>query len=160
MSGTELPDGYLVAAAWFQAQLGLPGTQVGQILPPRTLADGRTASPWITSGGFLQLTSVSALASADELEIYSDVFQLDAYAARPDSVKPPYGAASLLCQRAYAATKARAGCAVFPTLPAAYVRAHVRDVNGITRPRRFPGADATGLARFQCEVMINWTLYP
>lgn len=163
MTGTELPDAYLVAAAWFRQMLGLDGTQVGQILPPRTVKqpDGSvTVNPWITAGGFLELTSVSALAHPDELEIYQDVFQLDAYAAHANSVKPPYGIASLLCERAYAATKARAGCSVFPTLPAAYVRAHVRTVNGITRPRRFPDADATGLARFQCEVMIDWTLFP
>jgi hypothetical protein len=159
MTGTELPDSYLVAAAWFRQLLGLDSSRVGQILPPRKLADGSTA-PWVTDGGFLELTSVSALASADELELYQDVFQVDAYAAKADSVKPPYGVASLLCERAYAATKARAGCSLFPTLPAAYVRAHVRTVNGITRPRRFPDADATGLARFQCEVMIDWTLFP
>lgn len=158
MTGTELPDAYLVAAAWFRQMLGLDSTQVGQILPPR--GTPAVPAPWITAGGFLELTSVSALAHPDELEIYQDVFQVDAYAARPNSVKPPYGIASLLCERAYAATKARAGCSVFPTLPAAYVRAHVRTVNGITRPRRFPDADATGLARFQCEVMIDWTLFP
>jgi hypothetical protein len=159
MTGAELPDAYLVASAWFRQLLGLDGTQVGQILPPRKQPDG-TASPWMTNGGFLELTSVSALAHPDELEIYQDVFQVDAYAARPDSVKPPYGVASQLCQRAYDATKQRSGCSVSPTLPSAYKRAHVRTVNGVTRPRRFPDADATGLARFQCEIMIDWTLFP
>lgn len=158
MTATEFPDSYLVLAAWFRQLLGLSSTQVGQILPPR--GTQAAPAPWITGGGFLQLTSVSALAHPDELEIYQDVFQVDAYAAKPSSVKPPYGIASLLCERAYAATKQRAGCSLFPALPAAYVRAHVRTVNGITRPRRFPDADATGLARFQCEVMINWTLFP
>jgi len=163
MTGTQLPDSYLVLSAWLRQLLGLDSSRVGQILPPRSVLqpDGSvTVNPWVTDGGFLELTSVSALAHPDELEIYQDVFQVDAYAAKADSVKPPYGVASLLCERAYAATKARVGCSISPTLPAAYVRAHVRTVNGITRPRRFPDSDATGLARFQCEVMIDWTLYP
>jgi hypothetical protein len=167
VTGAKLPDSYLVMAGWLQAQLGLDGTRVGQILPPRTVPDPSDPSgqatlpaPWITGGGFLMLTSVSALAHPDELEIFQDVFQVDAYAAVAGSVKPPYGLASELAQRGYAATKQRSGCGVFPPLPAAYQRAQVRTVNGVTRPRRFPDADATGLARFQFELMINWTLFP
>lgn len=165
MTGTRLPDSYLVTAGWLQAQLGLDGTRVGQILPPRTVPDPSDPSatlpaPWVTAGGFLALTSVSALAHPDELEIYQDVFQVDVYAAAAGSAKPPYGLASELAERGYAATKQRSGCATFPPLPTAYRRAQVRTVNGVTRPRRFPDADATGLARFQFDLMINWTLFP
>ncbi len=160
MSGTELPDAYLVAAGWLRQQLGLDGTQVGQILPPRTVGSPPMDAPWVSAGGFVQLTHTSALASADELELRQDVFAADCFACRPNSVKPAYGIASLLAERAYATTKQRPGCETFPPLPTQYVRAHVRTVNGITRPRRFPDAESTGLARFQFEFVINWTLYP
>lgn len=161
MTATLYPDATLVACSWFRQMLGLDATRVGPVLPPPTerRPDGSTVTkPWVTAGGFIQLTAITGVDSAEELEVYRDLVQVDCYAIVPGSAKPPIAMASDLAQRAHLVTKRRDGCGVYPVLPPKYFTAHVRSVTTQSRPRPLREPAATGSSRFQFDVWLNWSI--
>ena len=160
MTATLYPDSVLVACGWFRTMLGLDATRVGPVLPPPSEKVGGviTPKPWVTSGGFIQLTAITGVDSAEELEIYRDLVQVDCYAIAQNSAKPPIAVASDLAQRAHLATKRRSGCEMYPPLPPKYHTAYVRSVTTQSRPRPLREPDASGSSRFQFDVWVNWSI--
>lgn len=158
MTATLYPDSVLVACGWFRTMLGLTAAQVGPVLPPPSEGNPPVAKPWVTNGGFIQLTAITGVDSAEELEVYRDLVQVDCYAIVPGSAKPPIAVASDLAQRAHLATKKRAGCQMYPPLPAKYHTAYVRSVTTQSRPRPLHEPGASGSSRFQFDVWVNWSI--
>jgi len=145
----HLPTNELVGVHWIKAVEGIPENSVASKLP----AD---ASTW-EAKGFVQVQ----LASGNP-DVYTPqrqpVFQINCWAAKPNSEKPPWGKANDLAELIVNATwdKRYWGHLV---LPATHDDARVLGSKALTEPRRVLGDEA----RFACytfDLQLFWVRKP
>jgi hypothetical protein len=141
----HLPTNELVGVHWIRSIEGIPTNQVNTDLP----ADNTT---WEVSG-FVQVT----LAGGSP-DVYTPqnqpVFQVDCWAAKPNSEKPPWGKANNLAEIIKAACYDKRYWG-FLALPATHQNARVLGSVATTEPRRVQGDEA----RFACytfDLQLFW----
>lgn len=149
----------MVARAWIgsiPAVEAVAGTDmVGETLPPDAGANGSPA-PW-TQTGFVTLAVVGG--SPDiYLPVKKPVFQVDAWAAKPGSNRPPWNRANVLMETIRAATQQRTGFNRLLTLTdngTGYPSAVVDSAYFLTEPHR-DYADAADYAHYIANVQFVW----
>lgn len=154
-----LPTNELVAVAWLgsiPALQPLGGTQmVATTLPADVNADG-TVAAW-TQTGFITVTVVGG--SPDPyLPVKRPVLQVDCWATRPGSSKPPWGQANVLAETIRYATLQRLGFNRPLTLTVSsvsYPGAVVISAYLATEFRRIY-SDAADYARYQGDLALTW----
>lgn len=145
------PDASLVADAWLKLVSSLPASCVGPTLPA---ARATPAPPWTTQG-FLQHTPVGG-ASDVHVPRRRSVMQVDAWAVLLDSRAVPWGRASKLIERVWAATYGvEANQERLLEVPAGYAPARLLTVRALGEPVKVPGDDA-GFAHFRMDVEFTW----
>jgi len=156
----NLPTDELVGCAWVASIEGFSPSIVATQLPDPALKDGSPA-PWVVTPpyGFVQVTVVGG----DEdplLPIYRPVFQLDCWATKPGSNKPPWYRANRLARNISVATRNRINVSRLLTISAngvQYPSAMVQAATVLTSPRRM-WDDAGDFARYTMDVRMQWIM--
>lgn len=145
MNVAFLPTNELVGIHWIKSITGIPTNSVGTTLP----ADNST---WEASG-FIQVQ----LASGNP-DLYTPqnqpVFQVDCWAAKPNSQKPPWGKANNLAEIIKAATYDKTYWGSL-ALPATHDDARVLGSVAVTEPRRVLGDEAR-FANYTFDLQLFW----
>jgi len=145
----------LAAVAWIGSIPDLSAQMVATTLPPDANADGSPASWLIT--GFITVAVVGG--SPDiYLPVKKPVIQVDCWAARPGSNKPPWGQANVIAETIRYATLQRTGFNRPLTLGAngiPYPGAVVTSAYFATEFRRLY-SDAADYARYQADMALCW----
>ena len=155
----RLATSELVAIAWIgsiPAIVELAGTQmVATTLPPDVNPDN-TPAAWLRTG-FITVTVVGG--SPDiYLPVKKPVIQVDCWAARPGSNRPPWWQANVIAETIRYATLQRTGFNRPLTLGAnnvSYPGAVVMAAYFLTEWRRLY-SDAADYARYQADMAMTW----
>jgi hypothetical protein len=149
----------LVAVAWLgsiPAIEAVGGTQlVATTLPPDAGPDGKAAA-W-TSTGFITVAVVGGSPNA-YIPVKQPVFQVDCWATRPGSNRPPWDRANLLMETIRYATLQRTGFNRVLALSARgvqYPSAVVDSACFLTEPHR-DYSDAADYARYIVNLQLIW----
>ena len=145
----------LVAAAWIGSVPGLSPAMVGEQLPPDVNPDGSPAG-WLTTG-FVTVAVVGGAPDAEQ-PLNKPVMQVDCWATRPGSNKPPWFLAAAIAGAIRRATWDRYRISRPLTI----------NVNGVVYPPAvvksayLPTAfrrvydDAGDYARYQGDLALTW----
>lgn len=150
MPVTLLPTSELVAVSWLGSVQGLTPQQVATTLP----SDDTT---W-AKAGFVTVAVVGGSPNI-YLPIKSPVFQVDCWAVKPGSGRPPWWQANNLAELIRYATLQRTGINRLLTISAngvTYPPAVVQTAYLLTEPRR-SYADAADYALYTADLAIEWT---
>lgn len=145
----------LVAAAWIGSIKNLSTSMVATTLPPDVNPDESPAA-WLQTG----FVTVSVVGGSPDiyLPVKKPVIQVDCWAARPGSGKPPWGQANVIAETIRYATLQRTGFNRVLSLGAngaSYPGAVVTSAYFATEFRRLY-SDAADYARFQADMQISW----
>lgn len=144
-----LPHTELVARAWI---LSIPGmlASVGTTLP------GDIAT-W-AEHGFYQLSLAGGRRDRDVPQSRS-LIQVDAFAATPNSGRPPWSKANQMAEvivaQTYGSVDDPTPAARVVTLPTGYQQARVQTVEVTSEPRRMLGDEAR-IAHYSLDMIITW----
>jgi hypothetical protein len=160
MAGTLplLATDELVAIAWISSITGLSPDIVATQLPAPARKDG-TPADWVSAPpfGFVVVSAVGG--NPDEsLPVNRPVIQVDCWATKPGSNKPPWGRANRIAQAIVAATQDRVTIPRHLTLNAngvIYPPAVVQGAKVMTTPRR-TFDDVGDFARYQLDLWLQW----
>lgn len=143
------PTSQVVLEAWLAQRVdGLDASMVGANLP-------KDPKAWATAG-FLQARTIVGGTPLVDIPLRRPVFQLDAWAAKAGSNRPPWGTANRLVELVRIATEADAALYGRPvTLPTGYGPARVQAVYLLTEPRQINN-DPSGYARFTMSIACDW----
>lgn len=144
-----LPTNELVGIHWIKSLAGIPTNSVGTTLP----ADNST---WEASG-FIQVQMASGNPDL-YLPMNQPVLQIDCWAAKPNSEKPPWGKANNLAEIIKAATYDKQYWGPL-TLPATHENARVLGSVAVTEPRRVLGDEAR-FANYTFDLQLIWVRNP
>lgn len=142
------PNSSLVAVAWLKTLPGVDSRYVATQLPPSNFTFG--------TSGFCVVTVVGGSPDAYLPEGHP-VLQVDIYAIKEGSARPPWNACEDI---AVAVTKACEGNGLFReelTLPGTYMPARVLQGQVIGEPKRAYG-DGGSLAHIRVEIELHWTV--
>jgi hypothetical protein len=137
----------LVVQAWVASLPDFSADMVGAVLPQDT-------SGW-SQTGFIQAAAVSGGVPDPDTGLRRSVVQMDCWAVRPGSAKPPWFRANQLTEAVLASCVDGGGQQATVDLGPHYDPARVLTVRALGEPRRIWGDDA-GYARFQVDVEIVW----
>lgn len=137
----------LVVQAWLASLPGLDAGMVGAVLPQDT-------SGWAQTG-FVQATTVGGTPDQDTGLRPAHV-QIDCWAVKPGSSKPPWFRANQLAELIVAACVDGTGQQATLTLGPSYDPARVLTVRPLGEPRRAPGDDG-GFARYLFDIAVTWS---
>jgi hypothetical protein len=154
----NLPTDELVTVAWIATIPGFSADFVATQLPPSANKDGTPAAWTVTPPfGFVTVTVVGG--SEDPiLPIYRPVMQIDCWATRQGSNKPPWYRANRLAKHISAATREMPAGPRRLAISAngvAYPPASVQRAQMMTSPRRMYD-DAGDMARYQFDLGLQW----
>jgi hypothetical protein len=144
------PTGELVAVAFLGSVQGLSPQMVATTLP----ADDTT---WAATG-FVTVAVVGGSPNI-YLPVKSPVFQVDCWAVKPGSGKPPWWKANAIAEAIRYATLQRTGLNRVLAINAngvSYPSAVVQSACLLTEPRRMY-ADSADYALYSCDVQMTWT---
>jgi hypothetical protein len=145
----KVPTSELVAVAWIGSIPGLSTQMVATQLP----ADDTS---WAATG-FVTVTVVGGSPNI-YLPVKCPVFQVDCYAVKPGSNKPPYWRANVLAETIRYATLQRTGFNRLLSLTAgnaSYPSATVQTAYLTTEPRRHYG-DIGDYAGYTFDLALEW----
>jgi hypothetical protein len=146
--GPYPPTNELVAQAWLsQRVVGVSPGQVATTLPKDTAA-------W-ADAGFIQVQALPGGSVDIDTYIRHPVVQLDFYATRPNSDKPPWNLANRLVELVRIATEDAQEYGKPVDLPPDYMAARVLAVYPIGEPTRVTD-DPSGYARFTLDLAVDW----
>ncbi|RAJ70280.1 hypothetical protein K378_01445 [Streptomyces sp. Amel2xB2] len=137
----------LVAVAWLRSLDGIEPGQVATTLPSKT-------ADW-AENGFLQVTPGIGGSMQLHYALREPVVQVEAYAARLDSGKPPWNVAASLMEAVVAGTYDEANLQRTLTLPGAFPAARVLTAHFVSEPRRMPD-DVASYARYVADLALHW----
>jgi hypothetical protein len=145
----------LVIAAWIGSIEHLSPQMVATQLPASVNADGTVAS-WVQTG----FVTVSVVGGSPDiyLPVKKPVIQVDTWATKPGSNKPPWWQANVLAETIRYATLQRTGFNRPLTLTVngvSYPGAVVTSAYFATEFRRI-GDDQADYARYQADMQISW----
>ena len=149
------PTDEVVATAWIASVPGLSTSMVGTQLPPDVNADG-TVAGWVSTG-FVSVAVVGGTPD-DLLPVQHPVMQVDCWATKPGSNKPPWNMAAAITQAILRATWDRYHIPRTLTLSAngvTYPSAVVRSAYMATTFRRVYD-DAGDYARYTGDLALTW----
>ena len=152
-----LPTDVLVASAWLARVPGLSPDMTGPELPPGVLPNG-TAAPWIRTG----FVTVQAVGGGPDpyLPRQTPVLQVDCWAVKPGSSRPPWNLAEALGQAVTVATWQRTGFNV-PVIPVVngvgYPAAVVQGAYLASGFKRLY-ADSADYARVTANLALSWVM--
>lgn len=144
-----LPNNELVCKAWLHAIPGLAGVEVVTTFPT-----DEVAFPLLQDRGIIQATVVSGTPDM-YVPQNQPIFQLDCWAAKPNSEKPHWGKANQLAEVIKAACVGRRGSWGRVALPAAFEDARVQVANVTREPRRIVRDDAR-FGGYTLDVQLFW----
>lgn len=152
MAVTLLTTSELAAIAWIGSIQGFSTQMVATQLP----ADNTT---WAATG----FVTVAVVGGSPDiyLPVKKPVLQVDCYAVKPGSNKPPWWKANVLAERIRYATLARTGFNRLLTPSAngvAYPSANVRAAYLVTEPRRVFG-DLSDYAIYSMDLLLEWATH-
>ena len=154
---TPLPTDELVAVAWIGSIPGLTPQMVATQLPEDANKDG-TPADWVVKGrGFITVAVVGGTPSPD-LPQSRPVMQVDCWAVKPGSNKPPWGIANRLAMLVKTATWDRIQIPRKLTITVngvLYPPAAVQAASLLTEPRRITD-DPGDYARYQFDLALSW----
>jgi hypothetical protein len=133
------PNTELVSVSWLRSIPGIDN--VGTTLPKDI------------SEGFVQVTVVGGTPDKD-LPMARPVIQIDTWAGKANSNKPPWGHANSLAELIRMATFAPDVSRLLTMGVGGYEKARVLSAYPVTEPRRIP--DEGGYARYQFDLQIHW----
>jgi hypothetical protein len=145
----------LVAQFWIGTIPGLSTQMVATQLPDAEDKRGNPA-PWVATG-FITVHVVGGSPNI-YLPVKNPVMQLDFYATRPGSDKPPWGVANVLAETVRYATLQRTGFNRVLNLMAGnttYPPAVVKSAYFMTEPRRAYG-DVGDYGHYQVDMAMTW----
>lgn len=137
----------LVVQAWLASLPGLDSGMVGATLPQDTTGWAET--------GFVQATTAAGGGPDPYTGLRRAWTQLDCWACRPGSGKPPWYRANQLAETILAACLTGAGQQDTVDLGPHYDPARILTARALTEPRRVPG-DSGGYARYTFDTEIVW----
>ena len=145
----------LVAVAWIGSITNLSPQMVATTLPPDANPDGSPAS-WLQTG----FVTVSVVGGSPDiyLPVKKPVIQVDCWAARPGSNRPPWWQANVLAETIRYATLQRTGFNRTLELAAngaTYPSAVVTSAYFMTEFRRLY-SDVADYARFTADLHLIW----
>ena len=149
------PTSELVAVAWLSTIDGLTSAMVATTLPPDVAPDN-TPAAWVSTG-FITVSVVGGSPNY-QLPVKKPVMQIDTWATKPGSNKPPWGMANALAETVRYATLDRYHISRPLTITAngvAYPGANVMSAWVMTEPRRLY-SDAADYAHYSFDVMFEW----
>lgn len=154
------PNDELVAAAWLASIPGLSPAMVATTLPPDV--DPRTGNPaaWVTTG-FVTVSVAGGNPDA-MLPVNRPVMQVDCWATRPGSNKPPWWQAAAIASVIRRATWNLVAIPRPLTITAngvAYPGAIVRAAYMATAFRRLY-ADSADYAQYSGDLALDWIKVP
>ena len=144
--GTAPATAEVVLAAWLRGLNLAAGA--GHHLPTDN-------STWATSGYLLVPLGAVGGGRDYDTTMEHPVMQVDAYAAAPDSGKPPWAKAGVLAQRVIRATDDESLVKVSPTLPSAYAPVRVLELY-LVGPPPHPLPDVSSYARYTFNLAMHW----
>ena len=136
----------LVAQAWLSGLPGFSTGMVGAVLPQAT--DG-----WATTG-FVQVQPVTGGIDPSS-GLRTPHVQVDCWAVKPGSAKPPWYKANQLAETVIAATIDGTGQQTPVDLGTHYDPARILTVVALGEPRRVPDPDGS-YARYSLDLAISW----
>lgn len=142
------PNTELVAIAWIASVPGLSSDMVATTLPD--------PGAW-SRDGFVTVTGGVGTTALD-VPARSPVIQIDCYAVRQSSGKPPWGRVDLLCEHIIAETRERDRAVrdlAITAGPVTYPPARVSGVRALTEPRRAYG-DPADWAHKLFDLQLTW----
>lgn len=148
------PSDEMVAAAWIGSIPGLSPAMVGEQLPP-DVVDG-TVAAWVATG-FVTVSVVGGTPD-DLLPVNRPVVQVDCWATRPGSNKPPWPDANAIALAIRRATWDRYRISrplAISVNGVAYPSAVVRSAYMATSFRRIYD-DQGDYARYQADLALTW----
>lgn len=146
--GPYLPTTGVVAVSWMRQRVpGVAPSQVASELPAEL-------AKWADEG-FIQMREIpGAQANVDLPQARGPVLQVDFWACKPGSAKPPWNLAARLVELVRAAIEDQEyGQAV--ALPPSFLGARVQAVYFIGEPSRVDD-DPSGFARFTADLRVDW----
>lgn len=150
-----LPTSELVAVAWIGSVPNLSPQMVATQLPSDVNSDG-TVAAWVRTG----FVTVSVVGGSPDiyLPVKQPVIQVDTWATKPGSNKPPWWMANVLAETIRYATWQRIGWNRPLTLTAggvSYPGAVVTSAYFATEFRRLYD-DQADYARYQADLAMSW----
>lgn len=151
------PTAELVAVSWIASIEGIGPDIVATQTPPDANPDN-TPAEWVTRGqGFVQVTAVGG--NPDPLlPVHRTVCQVDCYAVKPGSNKPPWEIANVLAETIVFATWDRIGTMRQLDITVRgqqYPPAVVQGAKVLTDPRR-TWADSGAYAHYSMDLWLQW----
>ncbi len=154
----NMPTDELVAVAWLSTVPGLSSSIVATQLPPDTIKGNQPAA-WVVTAPYGFVTTTVVGGGPDPLlPISRPVMQVDCWATRPGSNKPPWNRANRLATAIWKATLDRRTIARPLTISAngvVYPIAAVQGARIVSTPRRVYD-DAGDYARYQFDLWLQW----
>ncbi len=154
----NLDSDELVAVAWIASIDGFNASFVATQLPEPADAKGQPAS-WVTTPPYGFVT-VSVVGGSEDplLPIHRPVMQVDCWALRPGSGKPPWNTANRLASHIIAASRNGQATPRRLTISANgvdYPAATVQGAKALTSPRRILD-DAGDFAHYSLDLWLQW----
>lgn len=154
----DLPTDELVTIAWIGSIPGLSIDIVATTLPPDADKSNQAVG-WVVTPpfGFVTVTVVGGSSDA-ELPVHRPVMQVDCWATRAGSNKPPWNRANKIATAIQYAAWQRTGVNRLLALTAKgvdYGRASVQSARVVAKPRRIRD-DPGSYARYQLDVQFQW----
>lgn len=144
--------------AWIATVPGFSPDMVATQLPEA--ADPNTNAPaeWVARGkGFITVSVVGG--NPDPLlPVHRPVLQVDCWAVKPASDRPPWGVANVLAENVVFATWDRIGISRLLRISAGgieYPSASVQGASVVTAPRRLTD-DVGKFARYSLDLRLQW----
>lgn len=147
--GPYLPTSGLVSMLWLRQRVpGVTAAQVAGVLP-----EDRTK--W-ADAGFIQVTEIpGARADIDLPQARRPIVQVDFWACKVGSAKPPWNLAARLVELVRAAVEVQEYGKTLD-MPASYLGARVQAAYFIDEPSKVLD-DPSGYARFTADLEVDWT---
>lgn len=154
------PNDELVAIAWLSTIPGLSKEIVATTLPPPVLKGKAGPAPWVQTG----FVTVSVVGGSPDVynPINRPVLQVDCWATKPGSGKPPWWLAAGLASAIRRACWERLNVSrplALSAGPEIYPSAIVRVATLVTAFRRLY-ADQADYARYQADLQLDWIKVP
>ena len=151
------PTAELVAVSWIATIPGIGPDIVATQVPPDANKDG-TPAAWVARGqGFVQVIAIGG--NPDPLlPVHRTVFQVDTWAAKPGSNKPPWEIANVLAETIVFATWDRVTLSRRLDIRVKgepYPPAVVQGARVLTDPRRTWG-DTGAYAHYSMDLQLQW----
>lgn len=144
------PSTELVAAAWLRSLPDITDAMVASTLP-------KDHTTWEATG-FLTVTPAGGTPHPD-VPVRAPLVQVDAYATRVGSQRPPHGEAAALLEVVIASCWDEGDKATDLTIKTGYHRARVLGVSCAREPQRLYG-DEQGLAKYSTDLQFHWLELP